>query len=87
MVFIEFRAAGWRVEDTASGMLTLPPPQNCFMFFDFSSLCDCTTTQLEAFCWFQLSQREKRRISLSSRCSFDAKGHGFFVQRHLSIYQ
>lgn len=81
MVFIEFRAAGRRVEDTASGM------QNFFMFVDFSSLCDCTTTQLEAFCWFQSSQREKRRISLSSRCSFDAKGHGFFVQRHLSIYQ
>lgn len=45
---LEFRAAGWRVEDKASGMLAPPPLQN-FMFAGFSSLCDCTPTQLQAF--------------------------------------
>lgn len=72
---LEFRAAGWRVEDKASGMLAPPPLQNFFMFAGFSSLCDCTPTQLQAFCCFQSSKRGRRRI-------FDAKCHGF-----LSIYR
>lgn len=84
MTFIEFRAAGRRVEDKASGMLTPPPPlQNFFMLVDVSSLCDCTATQFQAFCCFQSSKREKRRIPLWSGCSFE--GYGFFVQRHLWI--
>lgn len=60
-------------------MLTpLLPLLSFFMLVDFSSLCDCTTTQLQAFCSFQASKREKRRIPLLSGCSIDAKGHGIF---------
>lgn len=59
------------------GMLTPPLPlESSFMLVDFSNLCDCTTTQLQAFCSFQTSKIDERRISLLSGCSVDAKGHG-----------
>lgn len=65
MMFRVFRAAKSR--GPGLGMLTPPLPlQSFFMMVEFSSLCDCTTTQLQACCSFQTSKREKRRISLLS---------------------